>query len=149
MNIAIVPARGGSKRIRRKNIRDFAGKPMITYALRAAFNSGLFSHVVVSTDDHEIAEISKAYGAEIPFIRPAELSDDYSSTVSVVGHAIDQVGSLGWFPEFVCCIYPAVPLIYEFDLDTALKLLEQRLFADYSFPITQFSSPTQRALRVD
>jgi pseudaminic acid cytidylyltransferase len=133
MNIAIVPARGGSKRIRRKNIRDFAGKPMITYALRAAFNSGLFSHVVVSTDDHEIAE----------------LSDDYSSTVSVVGHAIDQVGSLGWFPEFVCCIYPAVPLIYEFDLDTALKLLEQRLFADYSFPITQFSSPTQRALRVD
>jgi pseudaminic acid cytidylyltransferase len=149
MNIAIIPARGGSKRIPRKNIRNFAGRPMISYAIGAALDSGLFTHVIVSTDDHEIAETARTYGAEIPFIRPVKLSDDHTPTVSVIKHAIDQAEELGWFPHYVCCIYPAVPLIHSSDLLAAFQLLKNTASADYSFPITQFPSAIQRALRFD
>lgn len=149
MNIAIIPARGGSKRIPRKNIKDFVGKPMISYAIRAALESELFSHVLVSTDDNEIAEIAKSHGAEIPFIRPAELSDDHTPTVPVVKHAIDQAEALGWFADYVCCIYPAVPLIQASDLVAALQLLQHTVSTNYSFPVTQFPSAIQRALRLD
>lgn len=149
MNLAIIPARGGSKRIPRKNIRNFSGRPMISYAINAALHSKLFTHVIVSTDDHEIAEIARTYGAQIPFIRSAELSDDYTPTVPVIKHALDQAEALGWFADYVCCMYPAVPLIHGSDILAAFKLLKNHPSADYTFPITQFPSVIQRALRVD
>ena len=111
MNIAIIPARGGSKRIPHKNIKECCGKPMIAYAISASKKSGLFDHVVVSTNDEEIAQIARKWGAEIPFIRPAELANDYTTTVPVVVHAINACRNLGWSFNRVCCIYPGVPFI--------------------------------------
>lgn len=146
MNIAIIPARGGSKRIPRKNIRLFCGKPMIAYAITAAKESGLFEHVVVSTDDEEIAQIAREWGAETPFVRPAELANDYTGTVPVIAHGIQACRTLGWVFEYVCCIYPAVPFIKVDDMKEALALLMKR-GADYCFPVTEFPSAIQRALR--
>jgi N-acylneuraminate cytidylyltransferase len=146
MNIAIIPARGGSKRIPRKNIKAFAGKPMIAHAIDAAKASGLFEHVVVSTDDEEIAQISRERGAETPFMRPPELADDHTPTVPVVAHAINACQSLGWRIDFACCIYPGVPFIQVDDLKAGLKLLKAS-GADYCFPITEFPSAIQRALK--
>lgn len=148
MRLAVIPARGGSKRIPRKNIRLFAGKPMIGYAIEAAKASGLFSHIVVSTDDQEIAAISSTMGAETPFVRPPELADDHTPTVPVVAHAIEACRAMGWPVQQVCCIYPGVPLMQGEDLVTALGLLDQG-GADYVFPVTPFPSPIQRALRRD
>lgn len=146
MNIAIIPARGGSKRIPRKNIREFAGKPMIAHAIQAAQECGLFDHVVVSTDDDEIAQVARRFGAEIPFMRPVELADDYAGTMPVIAHAIKACRAIDWAAERVCCIYPAVPLIQTQDLQAALALLEQN-HADYAFTVTAFPSAIQRALR--
>lgn len=145
MNIAIIPARGGSKRIPRKNIKPFAGIPMIAHAIRAARESALFDHVVVSTDDAEISRVALQFGAEVPFVRPAELANDHTPTVPVIAHAIDSCRGLGWSFEYVCCIYPAVPLLRKEDLDGALQLLRDSR-ADYSFPVTEFPSAIQRAL---
>jgi pseudaminic acid cytidylyltransferase len=146
MNIAVIPARGGSKRIPRKNIKEFGGKPMITYAIRAAINSGLFDHVLVSTDDAEIANIANEWGAETPFVRPAELANDFTATVPVVAHAIEACEALGWVVSNVCCIYPAVPFIEVADLEKTFKQLELGN-ADYCFPVTEFPSAIQRALK--
>lgn len=145
MKIAIIPARGGSKRIPRKNIRAFCGKPMISYAIDAALGSGLFERVVVSTDDEEIREISVAAGAVAPFIRPAELADDHTPTVPVIAHAITACADLGWEVDVVCCIYPGVPLIEISDLAKAYDLLMSGQ-VEYSFPIAEFPSAIQRAL---
>ncbi len=147
MNIAVIPARGGSKRIPRKNIKPFAGKPMIAYAIEAALESGLFAHVAVSTDDPEIGAIARAFGAETPFARPAELADDHTPTAPVIAHAAAACEALGWSAEFVCCIYPGVPFILQADLKAALQLLQDTKEADYSFPVTEFPSAIQRALR--
>lgn len=144
--LAIIPARGGSKRIPRKNIRPFAGKPMIRYAIDAARESGLFDHVVVSTDDEEIAAIAAEAGAEVPFVRPPELADDHTPTVPVIAHAIEACRALGWEARFVCCIYPGVPLIRVGDLASALALVREG--APYAFPVAAFPSPIQRALRL-
>ncbi|MCG8993028.1 pseudaminic acid cytidylyltransferase [Laribacter hongkongensis] len=149
MNIAVIPARGGSKRIPRKNIRSFSGKPMIAYAIEAAKDCGLFSHVVVSTDDPEIAAIACQYGADIPFVRPTELADDHTPTVPVIAHAIAACESFGWHSEMVCCIYPGVPFIQTEDIQAAMALLQVTPEADYCFPVTEFSSAIQRALRRD
>ena len=146
MTIALIPARGGSKRIPRKNIKLFDGKPMIAHAITAAIASGLFEHVVVSTDDEEIAAISRDWGAETPFVRPDELSNDYTATVPVVAHGIQACRALGWTFEYVCCIYPGVPFIQTDDLSGALDLLNQTQ-TDYCFPVTEFPSSIQRALR--
>ncbi len=146
MKIAIIPARGGSKRIPRKNIKLFAGKPMIAYAIDIAHCSGLFDHIVVSTDDEEIAEVASECGAEIPFERPTELADDHTPTVPVIAHAICSCQSMGWQIDQVCCIYPAVPFMQETDLVNALHMLEENN-AGYVFPITAFPSAIQRALR--
>ena len=147
MKIAVIPARGGSKRIPRKNIRSFAGKPMIAHAIAVAIQSGLFEHVVVSTDDGEIAHIAREWGAEIPFMRPAELADDHTPTVPVIAHAINAVSqTLGWNVEYACCIYPCVPFIQVADLKCALELLGAS-HAAYSFPVTEFPSAIQRAMR--
>jgi len=148
MNIAIIPARGGSRRIPRKNIRPFAGKPMIAHAIGAAHATRLFDHVVVSTDDDETAAIAKDCGAEVPFRRPAELADDHTPTVPVVADAIRRCESLGWQFSYVCCIYPCVPLIRGSDLAEALRLL-QTSRAAYSFPVTTFTAAIQRALKLD
>lgn len=146
MKVAVIPARGGSKRIPRKNIKSFHGKPMIGYAIGAALSSKTFDRVIVSTDDPEIAEVAKAYGAELPFIRPPELADDHTPTVPVIAHAIQQCQQLGWDVEEACCIYPGVPFISVDDLRLAReKLLETD--AHYVFPVTGFPSPIQRALR--
>lgn len=147
MKLAVIPARGGSKRIPRKNIKPFCGKPMIAYAIEAARATGLFAHVVVSTDDPEISAIAKKYGAETPFERPSELADDYTPTVPVIAHAITFFESMGLSFDYVCCIYPCVPLIQFKDIEAALKLLQDTNEADYSLPITAFTSPIQRALR--
>jgi len=147
VRIAIIPARGGSKRIPRKNIRMFAGKPMIDYAISAARRSELFDHVIVSTDDPEIAEISISLGAAVPFTRPPELSDDHTPTVPVIAHAIRQCQMIGLDPAHVCCIYPGVPFIRASDLAEAFQLLLKRDGSGYAFPVTPFPAAIQRALR--
>jgi pseudaminic acid cytidylyltransferase len=146
MNIAIIPARGGSKRIPRKNIKEFCGKPMIAYAITAAKKSGLFEHVVVSTDDEEISQIARVWEAETPFVRPAELANDYTATVPVIAHAIEACHNLGWKFEHVCCIYPSVPFIQIDDLRGALARMNFSE-ADYCFPVTEYPSVIQRALK--
>jgi len=149
MNLCVIPARGGSKRIPRKNIRDFCGKPMIAYAIEAAKSSNLFDSIVVSTDDNEIATISESFGAEIPFIRPRELADDYTSTVEVIAHAINEYEKNGQKLEKVCCIYPCVPLIQVEDIGNTLSVLESNVRADYAFPVTEFPSAIQRGMKRD
>jgi pseudaminic acid cytidylyltransferase len=146
MNIAIIPARGGSKRIPRKNIKEFYGKPMIAYAITAAKESGLFDHIVVSTDADEIAQIAKEWGAETPFVRPDELANDYTATVPVIAHAIEVCQKIGWVFDNVCCIYPNVPFIQISDLKGALEFMRNG-DADYCFPVTEYPSAIQRALK--
>lgn len=149
MRIAIIPARGGSKRIARKNIKPFAGKPMIGYAIDAAFASGAVDRVVVSTDDTEIADIARRHGAELPFVRPAELADDHTPTVPVIAHAITACRDLGWEIQAVCCIYPGVPLIDPQDILAARDLLDTAGGQGFTFPVAEFPSAIQRALRRD
>jgi pseudaminic acid cytidylyltransferase len=148
MNIAIIPARGGSKRIPRKNIKEFCGKPMIAHAITAARTSELFNHIVVSTDDEEIAVIARECGAETPFVRPSELANDYTPTAPVIAHGIQACQTLGWSFDCVCCIYPGVPFIRDEDLLGAFTLF-QKNGMDYCFPVTEFSSAIQRALKRD
>lgn len=146
MRLAVIPARGGSKRIPRKNIRPFAGKPMILYAIEAARAAAVFDHIVVTTDDAEIAAIAAAAGAEIPFMRPAELAGDHTPTVPVIAHAARACLEAGWPVEQVCCIYPGVPLMDAADIARALALLEEGNTA-YVFPVAPFASSVQRALK--
>ena len=146
MNIAIIPARGGSKRIPRKNIKIFAGKPMISYAIEAAKSSALFEKIIVSTDDQEIAEMAVKFGAEVPFMRPPELADDFAGTVPVIAHAIKTCLDLGWQIENVCCIYPAVPFIQVKDLKHSFNRLITH-GVDFVFSVTEFPSAIQRALK--
>jgi pseudaminic acid cytidylyltransferase len=146
MRIAVIPARGGSKRIPRKNIKLFHGKPMIGYAISAALDSKVFDKVIVSTDDDEIAKVARAFGAEVPFTRPVELADDHTPTVPVIAHAITACQNMGWDVKEVCCIYPGVPFISTRDLCTAYEQLLSS-GAHYVFPVTGFPSPIQRALR--
>jgi pseudaminic acid cytidylyltransferase len=147
MNVAVIPARGGSKRIPRKNIRDFAGKPMIAYAIAAARASGAVERVIVTTDDSEIAEIAVAHGAEVPFTRPADLADDHTPTVPVIQHAIQACRDLGWDVDLACCIYPGVPLIDAGDIGAARDMLIANDSAGYVFPVAPFPSAIQRALK--
>jgi pseudaminic acid cytidylyltransferase len=144
-NIAVIPARGGSKRIPRKNILPFAGKPMLAYAIDAARASGLFEHVVVSTDDDQIAEVAFKHGATVPFRRPKELADDQTITVPVIGHAVQWFIDQGQAPDAACCIYPCVPLLLPADLRDAHALFVQRQ-ADYVYPVLAFHSSPWRAM---
>ena len=116
MKIAVIPARGGSKRLPRKNIKEFFGKPIITMAIATAKESRLFDHVIVSTDDEEIAEIGRKAGAETPFVRPAKLSDDLTPTVPVIAHAVKSCIENGLAVKYACCIYPCVPFLKVDDL---------------------------------
>lgn len=146
MKLAVIPARGGSKRIPRKNIKPFRGKPMIGYAIDAALAARVFDKVIVSTDDPEISALALKLGAEVPFRRPADLADDHTPTVPVVAHAITACQERGWDVQEVCCIYPGVPLLEPNDLRAALELLHHGANA-YVFPVVPFPSPVQRALR--
>lgn len=147
MKIAIIPARGGSKRIPRKNIKHFCGKPMIAWSIEAARASGLFDHIIVSTDDAEIAEIARYWGAETPFVRPAELSNDYVGTGMVVKHAVEwAIKNLGEV-EFVCTIYATAPFIKPADLKKGLVLLSGS-GGKISFTATSFPFPIQRAIKI-
>jgi N-acylneuraminate cytidylyltransferase len=146
VKVAIIPARGGSKRIPRKNIREFAGKPMIAYSIECAIRSALFDRIVVSTDDAEIAEIAKRCGAEVPFVRPAELSDDLTFPAPVIAHAVRWLQSDGNAPSAVCVIYPTAPFIREADLAHALAVFESGDW-QYVFPATTFAYPVFRSFR--
>ena len=148
MNICIIPARGGSKRIPRKNIRDFFGKPIIAYSIEEALKSQLFDRVIVSTDDGEIAELCKGFGAEIPFLRPSAIADDYSDTGSVVRHAITWLRKNEYIPSNVCCIYPTAPFVRSEDLRSGLDVLSSGQ-VDYVFSAASFSFPIQRAIRIN
>src|SRR5690606_6657613 len=147
MMLAVIPARGGSKRIPRKNIRPFSGRPMIAWSISAALESGCFDKVIVSTDDGEVAEIARACGAETPFERPAELSDDHTGTIPVIAHAVDWYKRQGAEPRTVCCVYATAPFIQAADIVTGLGKLEEE-GCDYVFPVTTFPFPIQRAIRI-
>jgi N-acylneuraminate cytidylyltransferase len=147
MRLAVIPARGGSKRIPRKNIKVFCGLPMIAWSIRAAIQSQCFDRIIVSTDDAEIAQIAKAHGAEVPFIRPENLADDYTSTIPVIAHAIDWQSKNGFSATEVCCIYATAPFIQANDLRRGLETLRS-LDVSYAFAVTSYAYPIQRALRI-
>lgn len=172
MTLCIIPARGGSKRIPRKNIKLFNDKPMIAYSIEAALESGCFTRVAVSTDDEEIAAVARQYGAETPFVRPPELADDFATTGAVMRHAVATLlaerlsesersgllhGKSGQpdcsaspkpvLPE-VCCLYATAPFVCPADLQRGLDTLRQS-GGDYAFSVTDFPFPIQRALRLN
>jgi pseudaminic acid cytidylyltransferase len=142
--LAVIPARGGSKRIPRKNVRPFAGKPIIGHSIEAARRSGLFDRIIVSTDDAEIAEVAREFGAEVPFTRPAALSDDHTGTTEVVAHAVEWCGSRGVAMSEVCCIYPTAPFIEPEDLEEGLRLMQTGRWR-YVFAATRFVGSVHRA----
>lgn len=146
MNVAIIPARGGSKRIPKKNIEDFCGNPMIFYSIRAALDSGAFDRVIVSTDSEAIAEVARECGAETPFMRPAELSDDYVGTDAVTAHAMEWLADNGEHPLYGCSIYPTAPLLTAQNIQQGLKLLEEG--HDAAMTVASFSYPIRRGLRI-
>lgn len=143
MNIAVIPARGGSKRILRKNIRPFCGKPILAYSIEAALKTGLFSSVIVSTDDEEIANVARECGAEVPFIRPAELSDDMTGTTPVFRHAVQWFLDNGQDVEAACCIYATAPFTTPSDIERGFAALDAHPAA---FSITTFPYPIHRGL---
>lgn len=148
MKLAIIPARGGSKRIPKKNIKDFFGKPFIAYSIEAALKSNLFDRVVVSTDDDEIAKIAKQYGAEVPFLRPKELSDDFTGTQDVINHTIDHLEDLGKYYEYICTIYATAPLLQkEYLIEGYEKLKESD--AINAFSSTSMPFPIQRTFKLN
>lgn len=144
-NVAIITARGGSKRIPRKNIRPFLGKPIITYAIEAALQSGLFDEVMVSTDDAEIADIARHYGAVVPFFRAAETSDDFATTADVLREVLGQYANQAKNFDYACCLYPTAPFINSQLLRQAFDKLQTGGF-DCVFPVQRFSFPVQRAV---
>lgn len=150
MNIAIIPARGGSKRIPGKNIKSFCGKPMLAYSIESALASGVIDEVVVSTDDEAIARVAREYGAQIPFIRPAELADDHTGTSPVVRHAIATLIERGWELEYCACIYATAPLLSASLIAEAFALLDAASMheqqQDYVFTAARYSFPIQRAI---
>lgn len=147
MRLAVIPARGGSKRIPRKNIKPFCGKPMIAWSIAAAQASGCFDRIIVSTDDSEIAELAQEFGADVPFARPAHLADDHAETIPVIRHAIEWCAENTTRPELVCCIYATAPFLQPADLVRGLHALIESE-CDYAFSVTDFASPIQRALRI-
>lgn len=147
MKLAVIPARGGSKRIPHKNIKPFCGKPMIAWSIDAALQSGCFDQVVVSTDDAEIAKVARQYGAQVPFMRPAELSDDHTGTTAVIAHAIDWFTAQGQTAEQVCCLYATAPFVSADDLRRGLAVLTET-GSDYAFSVTSYAFPIQRAIRI-
>jgi pseudaminic acid cytidylyltransferase len=149
MNLCVIPARGGSKRIPRKNIRDFCGKPMIAWSIEAAQTSSCFDHIIVSTDDDEIAGVARQLSAEVPFMRPAELADDFAGTTPVIAHAVSWYQDRGKDIRAVCCLYATAPFVQPSDIRQGLEMLIQASEDQFVFTATTYASPIQRALRLD
>lgn len=147
-NIAIITARGGSKRIPRKNIKDFLGKPIIAYSIEASLQSGIFQEVMVSTDDAEIAEVAQKYGAKVPFLRSAKNSDDFATTANVLTEVLENYAQLGQSFQYACCLYPTAPFITAEKLQKAFQLLTESN-ADSVVPVAAFSYPVWRSLKIE
>lgn len=147
-SIAIITARGGSKRIPRKNVRDFLGIPIIAYSIAAALEAGCFDEVMVSTDDEEIAELARHRGAEVPFFRSAETSTDFATTADVLLEVLDQYRFRGREFEYACCIYPTAPFVTAEKLSRGYDVLTASL-ADSAVPVVRFGYPIQRALKIE
>lgn len=147
MKVAIIPARGGSKRIPKKNIRPFCGKPMIAYSIEAARASGVFDRIVVSTDDEAIMEVAREYGAEVPFVRPAELSGDHTATVPVIAHAVEALSEEAPISA-ACCIYATAPFVQSKAIAEGYEALIAKQ-AQYAFSVTTFPFPIFRAVRIN
>lgn len=148
MKIAVIPARGGSKRIPGKNIKSFCGRPIIAYSIEAALKSGVVDHVIVSTDDEDIARVARDCGAKVPFVRPSGISDDYTPTVPVIKHAVEWVMTNWGQVSDVCCIYATAPFVTPEDIKEAYARLVNENVAGYVFTATSFPFPIQRAFRV-
>jgi N-acylneuraminate cytidylyltransferase len=148
-NICIIPARGGSKRVPRKNIKLFYGKPIIAYSIEAAIKINLFDEVMVSTDDEEIANIAQQYGAKVPFFRSSQNSNDFATTLDVINEVINEYRLRNIFYENVCCIYPTAPLIKLKDLFDGYEILTKNNNIDVVYPITSFTYPILRSLVID
>lgn len=146
-NLCIIPARGGSKRIPRKNIKEFLGKPIIAYSIENALRTGLFDEVMVSTDDMEIAEVAKQYGAKVPFMRSAETASDFASTADVLKEVTAKYKELGREFDNFCCFYATAPLVQSKDVESAFKRLQQSDFTCV-YPVVQFSYPIWRCLDI-
>lgn len=146
-NIAIITVRGGSKRIPRKNIKEFCGKPIIAYSIEAALNSGVFDTVMVSTDDEEIAEIAKKYGAEVPFMRSAATSNDFATTTDVLNEVINEYRKIGQEFNKMCCIYPTAPFVTSDKLKEGMEILDDSEI-DSVIPVVAFSFPPKRGVIV-
>lgn len=144
MTICIIPARGGSKRIPKKNIKNFFGRPMIAWSIEAAQKSKIFSRIIVSTDDDEIAHIAKSMGAEVPFLRTKELSDDYATTGNVMSHASQWMIQAGLTPDVICCLYPTAPFVQSSDLVEAHRIIISEDW-QYVFSVCEYSSPVFRS----
>ena len=143
--MCIIPARGGSKRISRKNVKPFLGKPMLAYSIRTAQESRLFDEIMVSTDDEEIAEVARQYGAKIPFMRSAEMASDYATTADVLKEVIEKYKELGQEFQNFCCFYATAPLVQNKDVVAAFERLQQSDFTCV-YPVVQFSYPIWRCL---
>lgn len=148
MKVAIIPARGGSKRIPDKNVRDFLGKPIIAYSIQAALDSGLFDEVIVSTDDEVIAETAKEWGATVPFIRPATIADDHAPIIAVLKNAVEWYQEAGKPLGYLCCIYATAPFVTGKALVEGLDILVGAPSAGTSMSVSKFTYPIQRALEV-
>jgi len=146
MNIAVIPARGGSKRIPQKNIKNFCGKPLIAYSIETARRSEIFDEIIVSTDDKQIASVAKKYGAKVPFVRPKEISDDFSNTLDVMQHSAIWLNNEYQSISTICCIYATAPFLNENDLVDGFKRFQTNIWS-YVFSATTFPFPIQRALK--
>lgn len=145
--IAIIPARGGSKRIPRKNIKDFCGKPMMAWSIEAAKASGCFDRIIVSTDDREIAKVAEQWGAEAPFLRPNDLADDYTGTLPVIRHAVEWLNDHEMMVGYACCVYATAPFVTPEDIQRGWELMQQSV-ASFVFSVTSYAFPIQRAIRI-
>jgi len=145
--VAIIPARGGSKRIPRKNVKDFCGKPMIAWSIEAAKASGCFNQIIVSTDDDDIAEVAREWGATVPFTRPAKLSDDFTGTLPVIRHAVEWLNHNESRVQYACCLYATAPFVSPEDLREGLRFIEAS-GGSYAFSVTSYAFPIQRAIRI-
>ena len=148
INLAIIPARGGSKRIPRKNIKNFLGKPIIAYSIEAAIQSGLFDEVMVSTDDIEIANIAREFGASVPFMRSEITANDFATTFDVIEEVLHEYQKKESTFEFTCCIYACAPFVTSNKLVEAFQIMEQNQY-DSVFPVIPFGFPIQRALKLE
>ena len=150
MQLAVIPARGGSKRIPRKNIKIFHGQPMIAWSIQAAIDSGCFDEIWVSTDDEEIAAVAQVYGAKVPFLRPAYLSDDFATTADVMSHAVEEFGKINHaLPDYICCLYATAPFVTKADLVQGLEKIKNNSNLNYVFSATTYPFPIQRAIKLN